>query len=527
MLFPQRTKGERMRAITTAIMVVLGLVILPAPSFGQALGTISGGAKDSSGAVLPGVTVEAASPALIEKVRTAVTNGAGQYSIVNLPPGVYTVTFSLAGFSNYQRGGVEVAINFTSTVDGAMQVGAIEETITVTGQSPIVDVQSAAQTRSVTQEIIKQMPGGGSWIQMAASVPAIRPGVTDVGGVLGDQTGATVQAHGSVTGDGVSLFDGLRIGNMYLSSNLTNMSLSPLLFDQVDVQLSGQSGETGTNGVIMNAIPRSGGNTLHGSALVSGSAPSLQGSNITDELRTRGANASTTLKKLFDINGAIGGPIKQDKLWFYVTSRYFTNEFYLAGLYYAQDPTAIGRAENRDEQAFGGTYTYDNNGRVTWGINDKQKFTGWYAYQYKVNPHWTIAGGTTAPEAVRITRWHTQLSTFKWTYTATNRVLFEAGVAPGASPDTIIAEPDRINGISIQEQGSPVGSTLGIRPLIYRAPQGFDFDDRLPSQSFAGSMSYVTGSHSVKIGMDMQRGHFVRNDKNHSPVGSGYPTPRV
>jgi len=475
--------------------------------------------------VLPGVTIEATSPVLIEKVRTGVSDGTGQYTIVNLPPGMYTLTFTLPGFSTYKREGVEVSLNFTSTINADMRVGTVEETITVTGESPIVDVQSAALTRSVTAEIIKQLPGGGSWIQMAASVPAIRPSVTDVGGVLGDQVGAQVQAHGSLNGDGVSLFDGLRIGNMYISSNLTNMSLSPLLFDQVDVQLSGQSGETGTNGVIMNAIPRSGGNTFHGSALISGSSPSLQGSNITQRLTDRGvAGASTTLKKLFDINGAVGGPIKQDKLWFYVTSRYFTNEFYLAGLYYAQDATVIRRAEDRSNQAFGGTYTYDNNGRVTWGINEKQKLTGWYAYQYKVDPHWTIAAGTTAPEAVRVTTWHTQLSNIKWTYTATNRLLFEAGIAPGASPDTIIAEPDRINGISIQEQGSPAGSSLGIRPLIYRAPQAFDFDDRLPSQSFAGSMSYVTGSHSVKIGMDMQRGYFWRGDNNESTGGIWYRT---
>ena len=204
----------------------------------------------------------------------------------------------------------------------------------------------------------------------------------------------------------------------------------------------------------MNAIPRSGGNTFHGAALVSGSAPSLQGSNITDDLRARGANASTTLKKLFDINGAIGGPIKQDKLWFYATSRYFTNEFYLAGLYYATDPTAIRRVEDTSQQAFGGTYTYDNNGRVTWAINDKQKSPAGTRFSTR----WTLTGRGDhhAPEAVRITTWHTQLSTFKWTYTATNRLLFEAGIAPGASPDTIIAEPDRINGISIQEQGSPV-----------------------------------------------------------------------
>jgi hypothetical protein len=514
-----------MRNRVSVLLLVIGLITtVPAIAFAQAQGSVAGTVRDASGAVLPGVTVEASSPALIEKVRTVVSDGTGQYTIINLPPGLYAISFTLPGFSTVKREAVEVSLNFTTTINADMRVGAVEETITVTGESPIVDVQSAAQTRSVTQDIIKQMPGGGSWIQMAASVPAVRPSVTDVGGVLGDQVGAQVQAHGSLNGDGVSLFDGLRIGNMYISSNLTNMSLSPLLFDQVDVQLSGQSGETGTNGVIMNAIPRSGGNTFHGSALVSGSAPSLQGSNITDELRTRGANASTTLKKLFDINGAVGGPIKQDKLWFYATSRYFTNEFYLAGLYYATDPTAIRRAEDTSRQAFGGTYTYDNNGRVTWGITDKQKFTGWYAFQYKVDPHWTIAATTTAPEAVRITTWHTQLSTFKWTYTATNRLLFEAGVAPGASPDTIIAEPDRINGISIQEQGSPVGSTLGIRPLIYRAPQGFDFDDRLPSQSFAGAMSYVTGSHSVKFGMDMQRGHFWRGDHNESTGGIWYRT---
>jgi hypothetical protein len=515
-----------MRNRVSVLLLVIGLITtVPAIAFAQAQGTVAGTVRDASGAVLPGVTVEASSPALIEKVRTVVSDGAGQYTIINLPPGIYVVSFTLPGFASVRREAVEVSVNFTTTINADLRVGAVEETITVTGESPIVDVQSAALTRSVTQDIIKQLPGGGSWIQLAASVPAIRPSVTDVGGILGDQTGAQVQAHGSLNGDGVSLFDGLRIGNMYISSNLTNMSLSPLLFDQVDVQLSGQSGETGTNGVIMNAIPRSGGNTFHGSALISGSAPSLQASNITDRLTARGvAGASTTLKKLFDINGAVGGPIKQDKLWFYATSRYFTNEYYLAGLYFAQDPGAIRRVEDRGRQGFAGTYTYDNNGRLTWGITDKQKFTGWYAFQYKVDPRWTIPNGLSAPEAVRVTTWHTQLSTFKWTYTATNRLLFEAGVAPGASPDTIIAETDRINGVSIQEQGSPVGSPLGIRPLIYRAPQGFDFDDRLPSQSFAASSSYVTGSHSFKVGFDMQRGHFWRGDNNESTGGIWYRT---
>src|SRR5688572_12278672 len=293
-----------LRQYAPALVLVLGLVAMPCVSAAQVLGAVAGTVKDASGGVLPGVTVEAASPALIEKVRTAVTDGSGQYQIVNLPPGTYTITFSLTGFSTVKREGLDVRANFTSNVDGELRVGAVQETITVTGESPIVDIQSSAQTRTMTDQAFKELPSGGSWIQMAALVPAIQASNMDVGGVLGDQTGAQVSAHGSRPADGVSMIDGLRIGNMYISSNLTNMSLSPLLFDQVDVQLSGQMAETGTNGVIMNAIPKSGGNSFSGTLLANGSGPSLQGDNVTDRLQARGLlGASTTLKKLYDING--------------------------------------------------------------------------------------------------------------------------------------------------------------------------------------------------------------------------------
>ena len=509
-----------MRHIARAVFLAVALASVGLPAGAQTLGTIAGAVKDASGAVLPGVTVEASSPALIERVRTAATDGTGLYRIVNLPPGLYTVTFTLPGFNQVRREAVQVAAGFTATIDADMRVGAVEETITVTGESPIVDLQSAAQTRSVSAEIFKELPSSGSWLQMAALMPAVRASIQDVGGILGDQTGAQVSAHGSRAEDGVSMLDGLRIGNMYQSSNLTNMSLSPLLFEQVDVQLAGQSGETGTNGVIMNAIPKSGGNTFSGSALVNGSAPSLQGNNVTDRLQSRGvAGASTTLKTLYDLNVAVGGPIKRDRLWFFATSRYFTNEFYVAGRFFPVDVSAVRREDDRSRQAFGGTYTYDNNGRVTWALTSKQKLSSWYAYQYKVDPHWLIQTFVQAPEASRITTWHTQLSTTKWTYTATNRLLFEVGVAAGASPDTIKVDPGRIGGIAIVEQGGAVAA-----PLTYRSPTGFDFDDRLPSQTIKASASYVTGSHNAKLGFEVQRGHFERNDNNDSTGGLWYTT---
>src|SRR5687767_8990168 len=514
-----------MRDCTRAALLIAVLVLAPAAARAQTLGTITGSVKDTSGAVLPGVTVEVSSPALIEKVRSVVTDDGGLYRIVNLPPGTYVLTFTLPGFNTVRREGIEVSPSFTATIDADMRVGAIEETVTVTGESPIVDVQSSAQTRTMTDQAFKELPSGGSWIQMAALVPAIQASNMDVGGVLGDQTGAQVSAHGSRPADGVSMIDGLRIGNMYISSNLTNMSLSPLLFDQVDVQLSGQQAETGTNGVIMNAIPKSGGNRFSGSALVNGSGPSLQGDNVTARLNARGlAGASSTLKKLYDINGAIGGPIKQDKVWFYATSRYFTNEFFLAGRFFPVDNAAVQRQNDTSRQAFAGTYTYDNNGRITWGINDKQKISGWYAYQYKVDPWWLLQVFNQSPESSRITTWNTQLSTTKWTYTATSRLLFEAGLAAGASPDTILLNPDTVGTCPSQGSLAPrciaiVNQTTG---FTYRAPTNFDFDDRLPSQTISLSSSYVTGSHNAKIGFELQRGHFWRGDNNDSTGGISY-----
>ena len=214
---------------------------------------------------------------------------------------------------------------------------------------------------------------------------------------------------------------------MYISSNVSNMSFSPLLFDQVDISISGQTGESGTNGVLANMIPKSGGNAFRGSLLANGSGPGLQASNITQRLIDRGlAGAPTSLKKLYDVNGAIGGPIKKDTLWFYFTSRYFTNESYIAGLFYPVDPAAVVRTEDKSHQANLGTWTRDNNLRLTWAMSQKSKISAWYAYQRKQDPFWTI-NATLSPEAARVTEWYTQLGTLTWTYTATNRLLFEVG----------------------------------------------------------------------------------------------------
>ena len=264
---------------------------------------------------------------------------------------------------------------------------------------------------------------------------------------------------------------------MYISSNLTNMSLSPLLFDEVNVSAVRPDGGDGhqrrdherdpaSRAATGSAAPRS--RTVR--------APRLQGNNLTDDLKARGLQtASSTLKTLYDLNGAVGGPIKQDKLWFYATSRYFTNEYYIASRYYPTDVTAVARTNDLSKQAYAGTYTYDNNGRVTWAINEKQKISTWYAYQYKVDPHWLLNIFNASPEAARITTWHTQLSTTKWTYAATNKVLFEVGVMAGASPDTIDLNHELVGQCPSQGALAPVCISITEQTagnFFYRAPTG-------------------------------------------------------
>jgi hypothetical protein len=165
--FDASRQGAVMRRTLGLSVLAVGLLGSPSGLYAQALGTIAGVVKDPSDAVLPGVTVEASSPALIEKTRSVVTDGRGQFSIVNLPPGNYDVSFNLTGFSTVNRQAVQVSVGVTVTVNITMRVGAVAETVTVTGETPVVDLQSTAQTTVANARAFKELPTGGSWVNMA------------------------------------------------------------------------------------------------------------------------------------------------------------------------------------------------------------------------------------------------------------------------------------------------------------------------------------------------------------------------
>ena len=294
-------------------------LLLPLSAGAQQASGIAGVVRDTSGAVLPGVTVEAASPALIEKVRTVVTDGAGRYNIVDLRPGTYVVTFSLTGFKTVRREGIELTAGFTATVNADLEVGAVEETITVTGASPLVDTQNVRQQNVVSTELLAALPTGS---KSMANLAAIIPGYSvaaDVGGSTASTPSAnTGRMHGK-TGAKVG-FDGLNtraaMGNGTAPGYVTN----PNAAEETAVETGAISAES-SQSLSINLIPKEGGNTFSGDASGTYSNENLQSDNLTDDLRARGATTSAKVLKFYDASFTLGGPIRRDRLWFFATSR--------------------------------------------------------------------------------------------------------------------------------------------------------------------------------------------------------------
>src|SRR5213076_1704556 len=206
------------------------------------------------------------------------------------------------GFSNVKRDGIGVLANFTASLNAELKVGNVAETVTVTGESPLIDVQGAITNRAVTPDLIKAIPNGGTMYQLAAMMPGVFiSGGQDVGGSSGSPVGAQLSTHGGPGSDEVQLVDGVRVGNM-MGGSRTQQTLSPLLYDEVDVQISGQGGDAISLGVTSNSIPRSGGNRFAGTILANGSGSGLQTNNLTERLQGLGLTATSGLRGLFDLN---------------------------------------------------------------------------------------------------------------------------------------------------------------------------------------------------------------------------------
>jgi len=509
-----------MRVVRVASLAAVWAVLLLLPRSVFAQASITGVVRDSSGGVLPGVSVEAASPALIEKVRSAVTDGTGQYRIEDLRPGTYTITITLQGFSTYKREGIELAGTFTATINADLKVGAVAETITVTGETPVVDVQSASREITLSTDVVKSIPTVRSYNGIVVVVPGVVTNLNDT--VTGTAT-TQFPIHGGRNNEGRLTIDGLNIGNPPGGNQPPGYIADVGNAQEVTFITSGALGETETGGLTMNIVPRTGGNRISGSVFFSGTGQKLQSNNVTPELAAQGLAAATPLQKVYDLNAAGGGPIKQDKIWYYVNARTQGSTRLIAGVQYnlnAGDASQWLYKPDPNNQMYSDRTWENVSGRITWQMTPRSKLGAFWDEQATCRKCSGATTGITDPP--RVTPEATGVGATKplrvpqvtWTSPVTSRLLLDAGLGGvyyGWGNMERDPNPTR-DLIRVAEQCAAGCAANGNIPgLVYRSQDfGTNFTG---SWNWKASAAYVTGAHSFKVGY---QGTYMTDDRTWS-----------
>jgi Carboxypeptidase regulatory-like domain len=497
------------------VLALTFVALFPALAAAQT-GAIAGVAKDTSGAVLPGVTVEATSPALIERVRTAVTDSQGAYKIIDLRPGVYAVTFTLSSFAPLKREGIELSAGVTVTINGELRVGTIAETITVSGQSPLVDLQNATEHRTMTTAVTAELPAARSFQILSVLIPGVTvsaaTGTTnlqDVGGSMGERNTA-VSIHGST--DMPLLFDGMRHNSTLGGGGggTGGYVVNPGTVEEIAIDTSGASAEAESSGVRANVIPKQGGDRFSGSFLVNFANHSMQSNNLDDALRARGVTSPYVTDKLIDVNPSLGGPLRKGQLWFYFSYRYSDTTDQPPSTFQDKDPNDFVYTPDFNQPVLAPNWTRSWNLRLTGQTSQNSKLALYGDYLTRC---WCAVGlsSTIAYEASsRFVTPRNQMFQATWNWTVSNRLLIEVG------------ETFRPESWAYDQQPEVPLDRTGIVDLgtgtIFRANPGFPPS---PGLRFVGngvqnngkaSVSFVTGSNNLKVGSQWIWGNAVRNE---------------
>ena len=520
-----------MRSLTVRCLVLLTLVLTPALASAQT-STISGTVRDASGGVLPGVTVEASSPALIEKTRSTVTSDTGTFSILALRPGTYTVTFSLPGFATVIREGIELTSDFTATLNIDQKVGALEETLTVTGESPIVDTQSITQRVVMTSEVRDALPTGRNIQAVGIMIPGTTLAVggggalsRDVGG-SGNLQQSPLQYRGS--GDTVQTIEGIRLNNLCAQGAYSGVYWNDASFEEFSYVTGADSASMGQGGMRVNMVPRDGGNTFRGSVIFNyadegfgsdncGSAGIGQPCTRSNLAGSKTFNAANTIsnvdviKEIWDVNPTIGGPIKKDKIWFNYTFRHWGSTKTKTDAYFDSNPSQFVYTPDFTRPGLDDGHIVSNAVRVSYQATSKDKFSTYFDNQRKYRDHWGIAA-TIPPEAAGVQVTPTSfVSVTKWTRTHTNNLLLEAGYGVYNQEYTELYQPsvvghDRkvfdMDAIRASQVYNVVDSSNGRQANAWPNPA----DHWSVLRTFMGAASYVMGNHSLNGGLTWTNG---------------------
>jgi hypothetical protein len=454
-------------------------------------GTIHGTVRDQSGGVLPGVTATLSSPALQVPQIVQVTDAEGQYRFVDLPAGAYLLKFELTGFSTMIREDLRLTIGFTARVDENMKVGAMEESVTVSGQSPIVDITSTSASVAFTKEILESVPRGRDLQNVLAMAPGVTQETMDVGG-------STLAQRQDTASYGMASQPKLQYEGMNIAMGADQNT--PIYFidnslEEVQVRTSGNDAEVSTPGVSMVAIMKSGSNTFHGAYRGSYQPGSLQANNLNAGLRAQGVGTPPQLKTFYDFAGDLGGRIIRDKLWFY--GGYAKQTKSEGTLGFAADPGPDGRYLTGDEpQAYFESTLYQYSLKTSYQMSKNNRLV--YAWQKGDKAQPQNGGSRTRPlEATRDYVNPTSIQKAEWQSTVTSRLLLNAmGGYAGYMTDydaaRSFARPDAPSRQDLETglfTGSHVQNQNKTRDR-YQAEASASF---FPEQRFAGQHDFKTG----------------------------------
>jgi carboxypeptidase family protein len=519
-----------MRQIARISVCVLVAVLLASLASAQGAlerGTLTGTVRDASGGVLPGVTVEAASPALIEKVRTAVTDSAGVYRIVNLDPGTYSLTFSLEGFSQVKRENIEMRGSGTLSIPIDMRVGNLSETIIVSGESPVVDVQSTRREAVIDGDVVTVLPGTRS----TGSLITMVPGVETFGAALNPSPGLVFFfSRGGPNSEGRFNVNGMPVANAFAGGGGSSLIYDTVNVDEIAFTVAGGMGETDVGGPVLNIVPRSGGNEFRGQAFTNFSNDRLRGDNLTSALTAPppGPNLRETpgIIKAYDANISYGGPIVRDRLWFFGSYRKLNTETAVEGVVGNANAFDLSRwdwAEDRSLTARQSAGRSIYIGRLTAQAAAKHRVTVNWEHQRRCDgtplktetdgchtrgSNWVAATATSSPEAsLNYLDVPYTVVQGRWTNPMTTKVLLEAGATYYSyrhAGGFLSLPPDGIFDIGVTESSTAMNPATGRQyaprsNYVYRALSEYR-DDTASPNNWNASLSYVTGSHNMKLG---------------------------
>jgi hypothetical protein len=494
------------RRITRTLLTFAGAMLLSSVAYAQS--SIVGVIKDTSGAAMPGVTVEASSDVLIEKVKSAISDSNGAYRIADLRPGTYKVTFTLTGFKTFQRDGLVLPSEFTATVNAELGVGSLEETITVTGASPVVDVSSTAKTAVLNREAIDLIPTGRSIQGMAQLVVGVSLNLPDTGGARAMQQ-TYMSTHGMATANTTVLVDG-QMTNGLQGDGAIQSYYNDAMNAEMSYQTAAIGAETSSGGVRLNMIPREGGNQFHGDFKAAYRPGDWQSSNLTDRHVAKGLTAGNAIDRIVDYTVSLGGPIKKDKIWFFTAARHFSVNNFIANTFMDDGSQGIDDQFIRNAMA-----------RLTWQVSPRNKISGYFDEIDKYRGHDMQANydPETAGTVWNSPAYHT--TAIKWTSPVTSSLFLEAGFSnnteyytneyqdgiekPRGTAEWFRTAAKNELDLGGYTQAGPINTTESPKALYWNA-----------------AATWVKGDHTIKFGANNRWGTYMHTREANADLVQQY-----